>query len=141
MKEKISYTVLKEADRETVDDIISLYKAGGWWTDDSIPEIIPDMVKGSFIFLAAVDEKGRLVGMGRVISDGVSDAYIQDMVVLKEFRGIGIGREIVRRLAGSCVKSGILWIGLIAEPGTEEFYDRLGFSTLERHIPLRYSGN
>lgn len=139
MTEKIYYKILKDADKETVDDIISLYKSAGWWTEDSTPEIIPDMVKGSFIFLAAVNEKGRLVGMGRAISDGVSDAYIQDMAVLKELRGTGIGREIVSTLASLCIKSGILWLGLIAEPGTDTFYKTLGFKPLEGYIPLKYS--
>lgn len=138
MTEKVYYRVLKDADTETVNDIIRLYESGGWWTGDSKPEIIPDMVKGSFIFLSAVNEKGKLVGMGRAISDGVSDAYIQDMVVLKEFRGSGIGKEIVSILTRLCLEAGILWIGLVAEPDTEPFYKPLGFRALEGYKPLRY---
>jgi ribosomal protein S18 acetylase RimI-like enzyme len=65
--------------------------------------------------------------MGRVISDGASDGYIQDVVVLPEFRGRGIGREIIRRLTDRCVAAGLTWIGLVAEPGTQKFYETLGF--------------
>ena len=141
MADEIYYSILKDAGTETVNDIISLYKAGGWWDSESKPEIIPSMIKGSFIFLAALDENGKMTGMGRAISDGVSDAYIQDVVVLNDLRGKGIGRGIISTLTRLCVEKGILWIGLVAEPHTEAFYERLGFKPLEGHTALKFSGN
>lgn len=111
-----------------VDEIVALYEAGGWWREDPAwRAAIPAMVRGSFCFLVAREPGGRLVGMGRVISDGVSDAYIQDVVVDRSHRGHGVGREIVRRLTLRCVESGISWIGLVAEPGTQGFYEALGY--------------
>lgn len=140
MTETIHYRVFRDADIALVDDIVSLYRAGGWWDSESKPEIIPEMVKGSFIFLGALDINGRLVGMGRVISDGVSDAYIQDVVVLEKHRGQGIGRLIISTLISLCMEKGLLWIGLVAEPNTETFYEQLGFKPLPGHMPLRYTG-
>lgn len=111
-----------------VKEIVELYEAGGWWREDPTwREVIPAMVRGSFCFLVAREAGGRLVGMGRVISDGVSDAYIQDVVVDRAHRGRGVGREIVRRLTHRCVEAGISWIGLVAEPGTRGFYETLGY--------------
>jgi len=40
----------------------------------------------------------RIIGMGRAISDRVSDAYIQDVTVHSDYRGRGIGKAIVRKL-------------------------------------------
>jgi ribosomal protein S18 acetylase RimI-like enzyme len=40
----------------------------------------------------------RIIGMGRAISDGVSDAYIQDVTVHPDLRGKGIGKAIIRKL-------------------------------------------
>jgi ribosomal protein S18 acetylase RimI-like enzyme len=40
----------------------------------------------------------RIVGKGRVLSDGVCNAYLVDLWTLSEFRGQGIAREIVSRL-------------------------------------------
>ena len=74
--------------------------------------------------------------MGRVISDGVSDGYIQDLVVLPEYRKTGVGRQIVATLVNKCVEPGISWIGLIAEPDTEKFYLPSGFHPMEGHTPL-----
>lgn len=114
-----------------VDEIVELYRAGGWWReDDTCRALIPRLMLGSFCFLVARDGGGQIVGMGRVLSDGVCDAYIQDVVVLAAHRSRGIGREIVRRLTERCVAAGIGWIGLVAEPGTEFFYEPLGFRAL-----------
>ena len=68
-----------------------------------------------------------MIAMGRVLSDGVSDAYIQDVAVLPDFRGRGIGGKIVTFLVEELEKRGVDWIALVGEPGTENFYKRLGF--------------
>ena len=71
------------------EEIIALYRAGGWWKDEYDPAEIPRLISGSFAFVVAAEKRsGRAVGMGRVLSDGVSDAYIQDLVVLP---GTGAG--------------------------------------------------
>jgi ribosomal protein S18 acetylase RimI-like enzyme len=58
------------------------------------------------------------------------------VVVLPEFRGRGIGREIIRRLTDRCVAAGLSWIGLVAEPGTQNFYQSLGFQPLTGFQPM-----
>ena len=119
------------------DEIVQLYRAGGWWKDEYDQDSLPGMIRGSFAFAIATDRKtGHAVGMGRVISDGVFDGYIQDLVVLPDYRRRGIGARIVAALVARCTGLGISWIGLIAEPGTESFYQPLGFHPMKRYIPL-----
>jgi ribosomal protein S18 acetylase RimI-like enzyme len=77
--------------------------------------------------------------MGRVLSDGVSDAYIQDLVVLPVYRGQSIGKKIAQKLIDFCLSKGITWIGLIAEPGSSKFYTTLGFKTMDQHIPMLFT--
>jgi len=131
----IQYKLVKEW---SIDQIVELYKAGGWWKDHYHSSGISIMITGSFAFFVAVDKNtGNAVGMGRAISDGVSDAYIQDIVVLKDYRGKGIGKEIVQNLLNYCLEKNLVWIGLVAEPGTREFYSPLGFKKLPGE-PLVY---
>jgi GNAT superfamily N-acetyltransferase len=131
-----TYAKLETASEE---EIVALYQAGGWWDESPAARAaIPKMIRGSFCLMGARDSSGRLVGMGRAISDGCSDAYIQDVVVLKELRGKGIGAEIIRRLTDHCLQHGVTWIGLIAEPGVNPFYERLGFFPMENYVPMRY---
>jgi ribosomal protein S18 acetylase RimI-like enzyme len=122
-------------------EIADLYRAGGWWKEEFKSEELRHLIRGSFAFAVATDTKtGRAIGMGRVISDGVSDGYIQDLVVLPQYRKSGTGTQIVAALVNRCLQSGITWIGLIAEPDTEKFYSPLGFHILEGHVPLIFRG-
>jgi GNAT superfamily N-acetyltransferase len=119
------------------EDIANLYRAGGWWKVEYDQKELPRLIQGSFLFAVAVNKRtGHAIGMGRVISDGVSDGYIQDLVVLPEYRKTGIGASIVSTLVKKCVERGISWIGLIAEPDTEKFYLPFGFHPMEGHVPL-----
>jgi spermidine synthase len=131
---------IKFVDKVDENKFIALYKVAGWWEEeyDSDISFIQKLVINSHIFAAAFDADNSMVGMGRVISDGCSDAYIQDVVVLREFRGKGIGGKIISALVAELTKQGIDWIGLIGEPGTESFYEKLGFNTLKNHIPMKY---
>ena len=120
-------------------EIANLYRAGGWWKDEYDPKELPRLIQGSFLFAVAVNlQTGQAIGMGRVISDGVSDGYIQDLVVLPKYQKTGIGARIVSTLVKKCIESGISWIGLIAEPDTEKFYLPFGFHPMEGHVPLKF---
>ena len=83
-----------------------------------------------------VEDGERIVGMGRAISDGVSDAYIQDVAVDKNHRGKGIGTEITSRLLNRLNSDGVNWVGLIAERGSHLFYERLGFAVMPDATPM-----
>lgn len=119
-------------------EIQALYQAAGWWDADDDPKMIPRTLQGSFAVAVAIeDATGKAVGMGRVISDGVSDAYIQDIVVFHEHRGFGLGRRLVLTLISVCRAHGIRWIALIAVPGSQEFYKGLGLQVLPDFTPMR----
>ncbi|MDM7997403.1 MAG: GNAT family N-acetyltransferase [Acidobacteriota bacterium] len=133
---RVEYEIVKVA---PVEEIVELYKAGDWWQESpESRDVIPGMIQGSLCFMVARSLEGRIIGMARVISDGYSDAYIQDVVVLKSHRGQGIGQEMIRRLTQFCVDRKIGWIGLIAEPGTQEFYEELGYGPLVGYQPMLY---
>jgi len=124
-------------------EIIALYRAGGWWDEkwDS-PKEVPALILGSLAFVVATDTStGKAVGMGRVISDAVSDGYIQDLVVLLSSRWRAVGSAIVRALIAACRRQGIRWLALIAEPGSDRFYGDLGFIVEEGDVPMQYSGD
>jgi GNAT superfamily N-acetyltransferase len=138
MRSEISVHIVKEWD---TNELVELYKAGGWWLQEHDPAYIPELVRGSFAFAVATEgDSGPPVGMGRVISDGIADAYIQDLVVIARCRGKGVGRKIVQALLRFCFSRNITWIALIAEPGTEDFYTGIGFVPMKDHIPLRFRG-
>lgn len=117
--------------------VVDLYVDAGWWEEGWSEDVIPAMVANSFRFVALFDGN-ELIGMGRALSDGVSDAYIQDIVVRTDYRGQGWGKKIVSRLVKELRAAGIDWIGLIGAPGTQAFYEKLGFSEMPHFAPMKY---
>jgi len=130
---------IRLVDSWPIDEIVELYKAGGWWKESYDPSSINQLIAGSFAFAVVVDSTiEKAVGMGRVLSDGVSDAYIQDLIVLPKYRGRGIGKKLVKLLITHCISKGIVWIGVIAEPGSDKLYRSLGLKPMKGHIPMLY---
>jgi ribosomal protein S18 acetylase RimI-like enzyme len=122
-----------------MDDIVELYKAGGWWKSSYDPAGIPKLIKGSYLFAVVIQKQtGKAIGMGRVISDGVSDAYLQDVVILPAFRRQGLGKKLITFLLDHCYSKGILWIALIAEPDQDRFYRALNFKIMDGYVPMKY---
>ena len=120
--------------------VIRLYSEADWWEPGDAAEAVIPLLRGSFRVAAAFDGE-RLVGMARALSDGASDAYIQDVVVDSAYRKRGIGGRLVRLLLDELKNSGVSWIGLIGAPGTEHFYRDLGFTPMEGFLPMRFTGD
>jgi ribosomal protein S18 acetylase RimI-like enzyme len=73
-------------------------------------------------------DEGRLVGVGRVLADGVDCAYICDMAVHPSHQGTGVGKAILTDLVNR--SHGHKKILLYAVPGKEPFYRKAGFKRM-----------
>ena len=122
-----------------LEDVAELYRAAGWLKADEPQERLAPMLRNSFAVMAALEEEsGRLLGMMRALSDGCSDAYLLDLVVRKDMRRRGIGRELVTRLAGHLASSGVEWIVCVGAPGTDGFYARTPAHRMDGYLPYRW---
>ncbi|HDI59214.1 MAG TPA: N-acetyltransferase [Desulfobacteraceae bacterium] len=132
----ICFGFLDNPGDEDIDQMIRLYRAAGWWgrgTDDAA--LVKRIVAGSHCVAVARCE-GRIVAMGRAISDRASDAWIQDVTVDPALRHRGIGSGIVRRLVARLEADGMSWIGLVAENGSSPMYEPLGFVAMKKAQPM-----
>jgi len=135
----VRYLFLTDPSDDHIAGILELYRRAGWWDGAEDPEQVRAIVRGSHCFVLAV-ENGRVVGMGRAVSDAASDAYIQDVTVLPDRNGRGIGTAVVMHLVERLEKDGIFWIGLIAENRSHPFYARMGFEPMKNARPMLYRG-
>ena len=134
--ETIGYSFLDTPTAHQVDQILGLYRLAEWWTDGvDDPGAIEPLIAGSHCFAIASIEDD-IIGMGRAISDGVGDAYIQDITVKPSYRRRGIASRLVTELIKHLRADGLTWIGLIAERGTEKFYRQLDFETMPDSTPM-----
>jgi GNAT superfamily N-acetyltransferase len=65
-----------------------------------------------------------VAGFVTAVTDGVLAAYIPLLEVRPEWRGQGIGTELMRRILDRL--SGLYMIDLVCDPGLLPFYARLG---------------
>ena len=80
---------------------------------------------------------GRQIGFARVISDGVSSSHLCDVYVLPEYRGRGLGVELVREAVDSGPHARLAWT--LATKDAHELYRRFGFTTPDGHTMQRPS--
>lgn len=121
---------LTNPSKKNIDDIISLYKEADWLKIWDTRRRIKLIIKKSYMFIAVLYE-GDIIAMARVISDGINDAYIQDLKVRNDFRNKGLGTKIIDFIKTKLIKKGFKWIGLIAERDTEKFYIKNGFKHMK----------
>ena len=97
-------------------ELIRLYDAVGWSAYTREPELFDPMIDGAWLVLSAWDED-RLVGLVRVVGDGATVACIQDLLVLPEHQGRGIGRALLGRALQAC--AGIRQIYITTDDAAE----------------------
>jgi GNAT superfamily N-acetyltransferase len=111
---------LREVNWEEASTVFELAPLGRQKRD---PEKLKRAFEASYAVIV-VHDSGKLVGMGRALCDGEYQAAIYDMVVLPEYQGKGIGKEIISRI---CEKLPVENIILYSVPGREGFYMKCGF--------------
>lgn len=89
---------------------------------------------GNSMFRCFVYDDGALVGVGRVLADGVDCAYVCDVALLPSHQGTGLGKEIVARLVA--LSQGHKKIILYAVPGKEPFYRKFGFRRMRTAMAI-----
>lgn len=98
----------------------------GW--GEISPETAEKALEKSVFDLTCFDGD-NLVGMGRVVGDGVLYFYLQDIIVKPTYQGQQIGRKIVARLTEEALSRAQVGatIGLMSAKGKEDFYGHFGF--------------
>ena len=109
------------------DEYFELFGTTGWNEEYRAERSeLAGALRQSWYAVSAYDG-GRLVGFGRLLSDGVLYAVIFDMIVAPAAQGSGIGAEILRRLLEQCRRAGIRDVLLFSARGTSGFYEKFGF--------------
>ena len=124
---------------ETVSakDLSDLREAVGW---NRMESEYSNPLMMSFYHIA-VYEDGKLVGYIDSVSNGVTDAYIQDLMVHPDYQGKGLGTELMNQMIAYLKENRIYIISVVFEESLKPFYDRFGFSSMLCGQMETYSGN
>ncbi|WP_440895584.1 GNAT family N-acetyltransferase [Amphibacillus sp. Q70] len=110
-------------------ELMNLYHNAGWWDERKEQDI--DKMLSKVISVGAWKDD-ELVGFSRAVTDGKFRAYIEDVVVHKEFQCEGIGLKLVSNLLKEL--SHIDVISLFCEEQLIPFYEKNAF----KHSPSQF---
>ena len=118
--------IIKEYENYNEQEILDLYKSVEW----DLYIVDSTMLKNAYnnslkTYGAYVDDK--LVGIIRVVGDGYSVVFIQDLLIRPEFQRQGIGRALMQRIIDEY--KGVYQMHLLTD-NTEKtigFYKSMGF--------------
>lgn len=111
----------------TRDEQRSVAASVGWGDHFDWDTIAASLVN-SLHGVVAIDD-GRVVGVGRLVGDGVRYFYVQDVMVLAEASEQGIASQMVERLLAWAREQAPAEavVGLFASPEAIGVYRSLGF--------------
>lgn len=121
----------------SVDELVELYRSVGWTAYTRDPALLHSAVARSLRVVCA-REHDRLVGLARLVGDGLTIVYLQDILVLPSHHRRGIGRQLFHRVLEPF--SGVRQKVVITddEPGQRAFYEALGFTEIrDMTSPIR----
>ena len=106
-----------------LENVLALYRANDWSSVQK-PELLQKALLASHSLISAWDDR-KLVGLGNAISDGFLVVYYPHLLVLPDYQGHGIGKELMRRLMARY--EGFHQHMLVADGRALDFYRKCGF--------------
>lgn len=107
--------------------IITLYRRAPLLRPVDTPELVWKMYEQSSLVLSAWNQD-RLVGIARILTDGVLYSYLCDLAVEPDLQGRGIGRTLIQKVLDRCKGTDLI---LRDSDISAAFYARLGFEKVD----------
>jgi GNAT superfamily N-acetyltransferase len=102
-----------------------------YWAKGRPYEVVERLIREAQRVVGVYDGE-RQVGFARAFTDGVALVYLADVYVLPEYRGRGVGVQLVREMVENGPYAGLRWIlhtrdahGLYRKAGFGEPSDRV----------------
>lgn len=120
---------IEEYKNFNMDEIKSLYDAVGWkaYTDNMVK--LMKGYKNSLKVLAAFKDN-ELIGIIRAVGDGFTIVFIQDILVMPNEQGKGIGKTLLKAMIDLYPEVRQIELATDIDPKTIGFYKSLGFKEL-----------
>lgn len=122
--------VFKEDIILNVKDILYLYNDVGWSSYTKDIDSLIKSIKNSLKVISVWD-KDLLVGLIRVVGDGYSIIYIQDILILQKYQNRGIGKRLIEIILDKY--KNVMQKVLLTDKEEKNilFYKKVGFSMAE----------
>ena len=115
-----------------LEDVLHLYQAVGWTNYTNQSQMLEQALSHSLVIYLALDGH-VVVGLIRLVGDGFSSVFVQDLIVLPSYQRQGIGRTLVKEALGDYKDA--YQVQLVTDQTEKNlgFYRSLGFETLSTY--------
>ena len=120
---------IKKQEIVKLEDVLHLYQAVGWTNYTNQSQMLAQALTHSLsIYLARDGEE--IVGLVRLIGDGFSSVFVQDLIVLPTYQSQGIGSTLMKQALSDYKDTYQIQLATEESEKTLGFYRSLGFETL-----------
>ena len=123
---------IKKQEIVKLEDVLHLYQAVGWTNYTHQPEMLEQALSHSLAIYVALDGDA-VVGLIRLVGDGFSSIFVQDLIVLPSYQRQGIGRSLMKEALEDYKDA--YQVQLVTEQTEKNvgFYRSLGFEALSTY--------
>jgi GNAT superfamily N-acetyltransferase len=121
------YELDDDPSRLDIDAIHAYIGGESYWAKGRTRERMQAVVEGSRRVIGLYSPDGAQAGFCRVVSDGITFAYLADVYVLEPHRGRGLGVELVREAVDREPWRDMKWY--LATDDAHGLYRKFGFHT------------
>ncbi len=109
------------------EQVLALYNDAGWTSYTDEPDLLMKAIKNSLKVWTLWKEE-KLIGLARIVGDGSTICYLQDILILEAYQGRGFGSDLLKEIMKE--NQHIRQFVLLTEDSekTKGFYKKLGLS-------------
>ena len=115
-------------EKEKMDiDLIHSFLTRSYWAEGISKKIISRSIEGALCF--GVFENDKQVGFARMVTDKATFAYLADVFIIDEYRGLGLSKWLMEVIMSYPDLQGLRRM-MLATRDAHELYKKFGFTPL-----------
>ena len=123
---------IKKQEIVKLEDVLHLYQAVGWTNYTHQPQMLEQALSHSLAIYVALDGDA-VVGLIRLVGDGFSSVFVQDLIVLPSYQRQGIGSSLMKEALEDYKDAYQVQLVTDQTERTLGFYRSMGFETLSTY--------
>ncbi len=132
MLERFAMIKITKESSVSIDDVLHLYQAVGWTNYTNQLQMLEQALSHSLATYLARDGEA-IVGLVRLVGDGFSSVFVQDLIVLPSYQRQGIGSNLMKEALADYKDAYQIQLVTEQTEKTLGFYRSLGFETLSTY--------
>ena len=115
-----------------LEDVLHLYQAVGWTNYTNQPQMLEQALPHSLAVYLAFDGE-KIIGLIRLVGDGFSSVFVQDLIVLPTYQRQGIGSALMKEALEDYKDAYQVQLVTDQTERTLRFYRSMGFEILSTY--------